>query len=93
MAGRRLFVATSDPSQYPRFDVVYAPQVGDKVSYAFNGDSYPDGVVTKVSASLRRIETSTGSVYYRRKSTGTWKKQGGTWWLVHGWHNDRNPHF
>jgi len=94
MAGRRLFTPVDNgPYVSPRFDVVRAPQVGDKVSYAFNGDSYPDGTVTKVSTSLRRVETSTGSVYYRRKSTASWKKQGGTWSLIHGWHNDRNPHF
>lgn len=86
-------VATDTPYTGPRFDVVQAPYLGDPVSYSFNGDSYPDGYVTKVSDNLRRVETSTGSVYYRRKSTGTWKKQGGTWSLVRGWRNDRNPEF
>ena len=94
MAGRRIFAAVdSGPYVSPRFDVVRASQVGDKVSYAFNGDSYPDGTVTAVSASLRVVRTDTGSVYYRRKSTGTWIKQGGTWSLIHGWRNDRNPCF
>lgn len=45
----------------PRFDVIRCPAVGDKVSYSFNGDSYPDGEITKVSPTLKVITTSTGS--------------------------------
>lgn len=89
-----LYIATDSGSGcYPRFDVVRPPAVGDKVSYAFNGDYYPDGEVVKVSPTLKKVETSTGSVYYRRKLTGGWKKKGGTWSLINGHHNERNPHF
>jgi len=89
----RAHVATETPSCWPRFDVVEAPKVGDAVSYSFNGDTYPDGFVVKVSDSLRVARTDTGSVYYRRGKTGTWVKAGGTWALVHGHRNERNPCF
>lgn len=78
----------------PRFDVGLAPAVGDPVSYGFNGDYYPDGEITHVTeGSLRVVKTSTGSTYYRHKNSGKWTKAGGTWSLVHGHINERNPHF
>lgn len=80
----------------PRFDVVRAPAVGDEVSDAFNGDYYPAGVITKVSAAdkgFKIVTTSTGSRYYRRGTTGKWVKQGGTWSLVRGHINHLNPEF
>lgn len=76
----------------PQFDVIEVPAVGEKVSYAFNGDSYPDGVITKITDSLRIITTSTGSKYYRKRLTGTWKLRK-TWSMISGHHNDRNPSF
>lgn len=79
-------------SVWPRYDVVRAPKVGDEVSYAFNGDYYPDGVIAKVSATLI-VTTSTGNTYRRRRKTGRWAQPGGTWSLVHGHHSDKNPHF
>lgn len=77
---------------YPRYDVVRAPKVGDEVSYAFNGDYYPCGKVTKVSASLRRVEKSEGRIFWRRKETGSWINSG-TWSLIQGHVDRRNPHF
>lgn len=88
------YLATDNgPHCAPQFDVVLAPAVGDLVSYSFNGDTYPDGKVSKVSKDYRIITTDTGSRYYRRKLTGAWVKTGGTWSLVRGHHNERNPHF
>ena len=88
-----LFVAVdSGPCVSPRYDVVQAPKVGDKVSYGFNGDYYPDGEIVKVSPTLQ-VTTSTGNVYRRRKQTGSWQQTGGTWSLVQGHINERNPHF
>lgn len=79
---------------YPRYDVIEAPAAGDKVSYSFNGDSYPDGEITSVTAhTLRVIKTSTGSTYYRRRASDTWVKKGGTWALVQGHIDERNPSF
>lgn len=77
----------------PRYDVIERPQIGDKVSYAFNGDYYPDGKIVNISASLRIVTTDTGSKYYRRGQTGRWVKSGGTWSLVQGHRNDKNPSF
>lgn len=76
----------------PQFDVQRRPQVGDKVSYAFNGDYYPDGTIVKISPTLKKITTDTGSSYYRLRNTGTWKLNK-TWSLVHGHINERNPSF
>lgn len=74
-----------------RYDIVSVPQVGDKVSYAFNGDCYPDGVIVKVTTS-GQIKTDTGSTYRRRKQTACWVKSGGTFCLVSGHHYEQNPH-
>lgn len=76
-----------DRSRYvsPRYVVVRAPKVGDKVSYAFNGDYYPDGVIRHVTkTTCRVVKTDTGRTYYRRKLGAGWKMQGGTWSLVPG---------
>lgn len=81
------------PNRHPRFAVICAPQIGDPVSYAFNGDYYPCGHITKMSDSFYRIQTSTGDVFYRSKDTAGWKMKGGTWWMVAGHHDERNPHF
>lgn len=82
------------PGVWPRFDVMVPPRVGEEVSYGFNGDYYPDGEIVHVTpGTFKQIKTSTGSTYYRRKETGGWRKQGGTWWLVPGVHNERNPEF
>jgi hypothetical protein len=99
----RVFLACEYTNRYPRFDVVEAPKVGDDVSYAFNGDSYPCGKITKISASYRRIvatETTPDGdhdghrehVFYRDGQTGRWVK-GRTWSLVRGYVKTRNPHF
>jgi len=79
--------------RHPRYAVISAPRMGDPVSYAFNGDYYPAGHITKMSDSFYRLQTSTGDVFYRSKHTAGWKKKGGTWWMVAGHHNERNPHF
>lgn len=88
-----LYVATdSGENCYPRYDVVRAPRVGDEVSYAFNGDCYECGVIAKISKSLKRVVTSTGKVFYRRKNSGAWLS-GVTWSMVQGHHNELNPSF
>lgn len=77
---------------WPRFGVTRVPQVGEPVSYGFNGDSYPDGFVTRVSKTLQ-ITTDTGNVYRRKGATGTWVRTGGTWRLVRGHVSALNPSF
>lgn len=93
-SGKLYIAIDSGPCVSPRFDVVEAPAVGDPVSYAFNGDSYPDGHITHVTpGTLRVVKTDTGSVYYRRRNSGNWRKKGGTWSMIEGHHNERNPSF
>ena len=48
----------------PRYDIVIAPKVGDKVSYGFNGDYYPDGTIAKMSKSFKRVVSSTDNASY-----------------------------
>lgn len=79
-------------SVYPRYDIIKAPVVGDEVSYSFNGDTYPDGKIVKISESMRVITTDTGNKYYRRRLTGAWKRHQ-TWTLVRGHRYEQNPHF
>ena len=75
----------------PRFDVIEAPKVGDPVSYSFNGDSYPCGVITKITKGWR-VTTSEGAVFNRFKATAGWRRVGGTWWMISGHHYEQNPH-
>lgn len=76
----------------PRFDVQHKPQVGDKVSYGFNGDYYPCGEIASISKTLKKITTTTGDSFYRLRQTGSWKMNK-TWSLVSGHHDVRNPSF
>lgn len=107
-AGKVLYVATDAGAHCsPRYDVQKLPQVGDDVSYAFNGDSYPCGKITKISAGpdFRRIETQEvlgngavrKEVFYRRcrdgKATGGAWVLRGTWSLVIGHISKTNPEF
>lgn len=97
VAGKFVYDATdSGPNVHPQFDIIRVPAAGDKVSYSFNGDSYPDGVIVSVSSAeknFRIVKTDTGSTYYRRKQSGAWVKKGGTWSLIQGHVNERNPSF
>lgn len=89
----KLYIAIdSGPNVSPRFDVIDAPVIGMKVSKAFNGDYYPEGEITKISKSLKRVETSTGAVFYRRRQSGAWI-EGGTWGMVEGHVSRLNPSF
>ena len=72
-AGTALIPIDSGEHCWPRYDVVEAPKVGDKVSRCINGDYYPDGEIVKVSGQNSRIvTTSTGRKYYRRRLSGAW---------------------
>src|SRR5271167_17825 len=76
----------------PRWDIVEPPKVGDKVSYSFNGDSYPDGEVVKVTK-RHQVTTSTGNRYLRRRCSSIWLRTGGTWCLIPGHVYEQNPSF
>ena len=85
----RLYLPTTNEN---KFGVVQAPALGDKVSYAFNGDSYPCGEIVKISDKLQ-VTTSTGEKFRRVKETGGWKRTGGTWYMVYGHESKLNPSF
>lgn len=91
LTGNRYVAVDNGLHHYPRYDVVRAPKVGDEVSYAFNGDYYPCGQVTKISKSLRRVETESGRTFWRKKLTAAWLENG-TWSLIQGHVDKRNPH-
>jgi hypothetical protein len=92
MTGRMYLPVDNGPHHSPRYDIIDAPQVGDEVSYGFNGDYYPDGTVVKVSPTFQ-ITTSTGRKYRRKGSTAGWYQPGGTWGLVRGLIYEQNPSF
>lgn len=88
-----LYIAVDRGSHVsPRYDVIRAPAIGDEVSYAFNGDYYPCGEITKISPTMKKITTSTGDTFYRRRESGSWLKNK-TWSLVNGHISRMNPHF
>jgi len=90
-AQRETFIAVDEGnSRWPQFDVQALPKVGDKVSYAFNGDCYPDGEITKISDSKRVIYTSTGHRFYRWRLSGSWLYDR-MWYLVPGHIREWNP--
>ncbi len=82
----------SGSGESPRYDVVRMPQVGDDVSYGFNGDCYPCGKIASISKTLKKITTTEGKEFYRHRQTGSWVMNG-TWSLVHGTIREQNPHF
>lgn len=92
MTGKVHIGTDATESTSPRYDIIEIPKVGDEVSYGFNGDYYPDGVITKITSKLQ-ITTSGGGTYRQRKNTGSWIKTGGTWSLVKGHISEQNPHF
>lgn len=94
LCGKTYLAADAGSHVHPRYDVVLAPRVGEPISYAFNGDYYPDGYITKIGGTnCSRVYTDTGSVYNRRRKSGSWIKRGGTWSMVSGHISELNPSF
>jgi hypothetical protein len=91
-AGEVFLPCDNGPSTSWRFTVCRPPKVGDAVSYTFNGDTTPDGHVTRITPSWT-VVTSSGKRYKRSRQTSTWRQTGGTWILTFGHHEERNPHF
>jgi hypothetical protein len=88
-----LYLATdAGPHCSPRFDVIAAPVVGDKVSKEFNGDSYPEGEIKSISKTLKVVITTTGVRFTRRGNTGAWV-EGGTWSMTRGHVSKYNREF
>jgi hypothetical protein len=92
LTGANFIPTDAGRSVYPRYDVIELPKVGDKVSYAFNGDYYPCGEIKSISPSLRIITTTTGRKFYRRGRSGAWVNNG-TWSLIPGHVSRKNPEF
>ena len=90
LTGKKYIATDAGGSCYPRYDVMEAWTVGEEVSYAFNGDSYPCGIITKITPS-GMVVTSDGKKFRRKGSTGSWKN--GTWSLVAGHEHKWNPSF
>lgn len=89
----KLYVATDAGSNTsPQFDVIEAPMIGNLVSREFNGDSYPAGVITKVSPTITKVTTDTGVVFRRVRKTGAWRENG-CWYMTGGHTNKYNPCF
>ena len=91
LTGRLHLACDNGRNVYPRYDVIEAPKVGDKVSRTINGDYYPEGEIVHVSASKKVVRTSTGLRFDRKGTTASWRNKG-TWTLVAGHINERNPH-
>lgn len=83
----------SGGSVRPRYDVIRAPALGDKISFGFNGDYYPDGEIVRISKTRKKITSSNGRAYYRtNERSGSWKHES-TWGMVPGHRDERNPSF
>jgi hypothetical protein len=85
-----------------QFGVMELPKVGDDVSYGFNGDYYPCGKIVRITKGLRiyteDVSKSDGAhrqkcTFNRKGKTSGWKMVGGTWSLIKGIVDERNPHF
>lgn len=94
MTGKTFLPADAGAHCSPRYDVIEAPKVGDPISYGFNGDSYPDGEIVRITPNWMVI-SSTGSRYNRSRQGrgGGWRKVGGTWSMIHGHIYEQNPSF
>ena len=90
--GEKFIATDGGRGLYPRFDVIRAPAIGDKVSMKFNGDSYPCGEIVKISPTMKRITTSNGTAFYRSGESSAWVYNG-CWGMIRGHHNDRNESF
>jgi hypothetical protein len=80
----------------PRFGILKAPTIGDDCSYAFNGDYYPCGKIVRITPSFRIItkdDKGHEHTFFRKGIRSNWVMKGGTWSLVQGIIDERNPSF
>jgi hypothetical protein len=88
--------------------IAHTFKVGEQVSYAFNGDCYPDGTVAKITKKF--LTTSSGRKFFLNTFEDCVYNElsqryvdvnrevfrtvgGGTWTLVHGHRYEQNPEF
>jgi hypothetical protein len=88
-----IYFVNHEPSWVCKKWVVHeAPKVGEFVSYAFNGDYYPDSKIVRVSKTMKVVTTESGKKYYRKGESAAWVLHG-TWSMLKGYHDRLNPHF
>lgn len=89
--GERWIATDAGAGTSPRFDIAKVPTVGEKVSRTFNGDTYPCGEIASISKTLKKIVTTDGTVFYRKRLTGAWSD--GTFYMCAGHVHEQNPSF
>lgn len=89
---RRYLPVDAGAGVYPRFRVIQAPKIGDKVSRSFNGDTYPCGEIIRITPSWQ-IRTSSGVKFLRYRETGGWREACGSFFMIYGDLYEQNPHF
>jgi hypothetical protein len=92
MTGKTYLPADHGDGVSPRFDIIEAPRVGDKVSRTFNGDTYPAGEIVKITKGWQ-ITTSTGQKFRQFRQSGAWREVRGSFWMLAGHTFEQNPHF
>lgn len=82
--GPKYQATDAGPYVSPRYDIIDLPQVGDDVSYTFNGDYYPCGKIKSISPgpAFRKIVagpdfSGADRIFWRRCRDG--KPTGGAW--------------
>ena len=91
----KFILFNSADEDWPFYEVARLPQVGDEISYGFNGDSYPCGTIIKISKTMKKITGSEGDLFWRDQSPRrrtTWRKNK-TWTMTRGHTFKQNPHF
>lgn len=78
--------------RFNRYEIIRMYQVGEEVSYTFNGDTYPDDIILEISKDLSTIKTA-NNVYKRVKETRGWKQKKSPFWLFSGHLFEQNPSF
>lgn len=96
LVGRPFLAVDNGECVSPRYEVIEAPQIGDEVSRAFNGDYYPVGKIVAIQKNYRRIVVDGSErgrlIFARRRESGAWLNKG-MWSLVPGVINRWNPEF
>lgn len=75
----------------PRYDVIEAPVVGQDVSWTFNGDAYPLGKISSVSADHKTVMVEVAPGKKRRFARRGAGWANGGWSLIPGTVNRQNP--
>lgn len=86
------YMVSDTPTALPRYEVFKSPQIGDKISCAFNGDYKPDETIKSISKTMKVITSTSGRKYYRKGETSKWINNG-VWVMIQGHINRRNMEF